>query len=220
VRWFFAMNHYRSRVAFSEELVAQAAEGFRTVERLVRVMEERLRAPDAVPEPPASGAYASLRPEGEQVPRMRPHHVHGKFAPQTAEFLRRFRDAMDDDLGTPGATAAIFGYVNDLYAAGIESEEDLASLLAAYRALTAHLWVLGIEYADERLHPELAAISAPAAAASGPSPAQGALDRLVALRQDARKAKDFAKSDAIRDLLAEAGVRIEDTPRGPRWTAD
>jgi cysteinyl-tRNA synthetase len=48
------------------------------------------------------------------------------------------------------------------------------------------------------------------------------MDRLVRLalqqRQEARLRKDYAASDAIRDALAEAGVAVEDTPDGPRWT--
>lgn len=38
------------------------------------------------------------------------------------------------------------------------------------------------------------------------------------MRQAARKAKDFAKGDQIRALLVEAGVDIEDSPQGTRWT--
>jgi cysteinyl-tRNA synthetase len=37
------------------------------------------------------------------------------------------------------------------------------------------------------------------------------------MRDEARKAKDFAKADTIRKLLTEAGVEIEDTKEGPRW---
>ena len=39
-------------------------------------------------------------------------------------------------------------------------------------------------------------------------------------RQAARERKDYATSDAIRTGLAEAGVTVEDTPAGPRWTVD
>jgi len=39
---------------------------------------------------------------------------------------------------------------------------------------------------------------------------------MVARREDARKTKDFASSDALRDTLGEAGYRVEDTPQGPR----
>jgi len=38
------------------------------------------------------------------------------------------------------------------------------------------------------------------------------------LRREARANKDFAKGDAIRNLLTEAGVSLEDTPQGPRWS--
>ena len=45
-----------------------------------------------------------------------------------------------------------------------------------------------------------------------------AVDRLLALRLEARKAKEFAKADAICNLMTEAGVVLEDTPSGPRWS--
>jgi cysteinyl-tRNA synthetase len=54
------------------------------------------------------------------------------------------------------------------------------------------------------------------------APAAGAedaeIDRLVAEREAARKARDFARSDALRKELVDRGVLLEDTPRGPRWT--
>ena len=56
---------------------------------------------------------------------------------------------------------------------------------------------------------------------SSPSQAAQALDALVSAqlreREEARKSKDFTRADAIRDMLAEAGIIIEDTPHGPAW---
>ena len=43
------------------------------------------------------------------------------------------------------------------------------------------------------------------------------IDALVAERAEARKAKNFKRSDEIRDMLAAKGIVIEDTPQGPRW---
>ncbi len=66
--------------------------------------------------------------------------------------------------------------------------------------------------------PSQAAYPSPA---SSPSQAAQALDALVSAqlreREEARKSKDFTRADAIRDMLAEAGIIIEDTPHGPTW---
>jgi cysteinyl-tRNA synthetase len=43
---------------------------------------------------------------------------------------------------------------------------------------------------------------------------------LIEQRQEARATKDFATADRVRDQLAAAGVEIEDTPQGPRWSVN
>jgi cysteinyl-tRNA synthetase len=115
-----------------------------------------------------------------------------------------FARAMDEDLGVPAALAVLHDTVragNTALADG--AKETVREALGAVAAMTA---VLGIWPGDW------------AAAAAG----AGAVDALVALaleqRTAARARKDFAASDAIRDQLAAAGIKIEDTPDGPRWT--
>jgi cysteinyl-tRNA synthetase len=119
-----------------------------------------------------------------------------------------FGAAMDDDLGTPAAVAVLHDAVregNRLLAAG----EDPTPTAAQVRAM---LDVLGLDPAD------------PAWPSSGGSDARltNAVDTLVAglleQRAEARAAKDFATADAIRDRIKAAGVEIEDTPSGPKWT--
>jgi cysteinyl-tRNA synthetase len=122
-----------------------------------------------------------------------------------------FAAAMDDDLGVPQALAVVHEAVRDgnsALAAG-----DVAGLAKQLAEVRAMLDVLGLD-----------PLAAPWAAAPG-GPAGGDLrpvvDALVSValeqRQAARQRKDYAASDAIRDRLQDAGVLVEDTPRGPRW---
>ncbi len=221
VRWFYATHHYRTKLPFGWDLMEQAIAGYQRIKRLVDVLAERLLAAPAPPAIPARGDYASARPPEERAPRARHTYTHGAFAEASARFIDRFGAAMDDDLDAPGAMAATFAYVNELYAAGIEQHPDLPSLLSVYRCLTAHLAIFGVEVARPELHPELAADYAvpPTGGEARGRGGDAALDRLLAMRNDARKGRDFAKADAIRKLLGEAGVEIEDTPQGTRWTA-
>ena len=119
---------------------------------------------------------------------------------------------MDDDLGTPAAVAVIYDAVregNRLLDAG---DTDGGSPAAASTVL-AMLDVLG-----------LSTLHDPAWAAPGGDDQRltQAVDALVAglleQRAEARAAKDFAAADAIRDRIKAAGIEIEDTPTGPKWT--
>ncbi|WP_193613399.1 cysteine--tRNA ligase [Nocardioides lijunqiniae] len=121
-----------------------------------------------------------------------------------------FVTAMDDDLGTPAAVAVLYDTVregNRLLAAGDGASAQVADVLAM-------LDVLG-------LHPD-----DPAWGGSGDdarlTQLSGAVDALVAglleQRAQARADKDFARADAIRDQIKAAGIEIEDTPAGARWT--
>jgi cysteinyl-tRNA synthetase len=123
-----------------------------------------------------------------------------------AEFAR----AMDDDLNVPRALAVVHERVRQGNAALAAGDRDAA--VAAADAVGAMLRVLG-------LHPDAFARQGRADDA-----ATQALDRLVAERLDsrahARAARDFTTADRIRDELAAAGVRIDDTPDGARWSVD
>jgi cysteinyl-tRNA synthetase len=219
LRWFFASNHYRHKLSYSQELVGQAAEGYRRIRRTVELLEEKLaEATDEELRLPVAGDYYSLRSPGEQAPRMRHEFAHGQFAEVSERLVTQFQAALDDDLNTPEALAALFGYVRDLGSAGLEACTDLPSLVAVYRCLTTHLHVFGIELADARLHPWLAADAQPSGGSEAAAPLAAVFDKMLELRQQARKDKDFAKADAIRDLLTEAGLQVEDGPEGSRWS--
>jgi cysteinyl-tRNA synthetase len=121
-----------------------------------------------------------------------------------------FTAAMDDDLGVPQALAVVHEAVRQGNSAlGAGDRADVEKKLAEVRGMLA---VLGLD-----------PLAPPWAAGSGGSAADltPVVDALVGValeqRQSARQRKDYAAADAIRDRLQDAGVIVEDTPRGPRW---
>ena len=127
-------------------------------------------------------------------------------AQPTGAVCAEFVEAMDDDLGVPQALAAVHNVVREGNSA--LAEGDRVTVQGALASVLAMTDVLGIN--PQRWHQ---------ATSSDLTPVVDALVQ-VALEQRtaARARKDFAAADAIRDQLAEAGVIVEDTPSGPRWT--
>ena len=120
-----------------------------------------------------------------------------------------FAAALDNDLGVPQALAVVHETIRDgntALAAG-----DKAALAAALAQVRAMLGILGLD----PLAPEWAA-------AGADDDLRAVVEALVGValdqRQAARDRKDWDAADAIRDSLLAAGVLIEDTPDGPRWT--
>ena len=113
--------------------------------------------------------------------------------------LQRFEAALDDDLNVAEALAAIHDFareVNIALADGTIKADDQSEMLNAIAKFDSVLNIFG-EAKQEMLDDEIQA--------------------LVDERQAARAAKNFARSDEIRNLLAEKGIVLEDTKGGMRW---
>jgi cysteinyl-tRNA synthetase len=120
-----------------------------------------------------------------------------------------FAEAMDEDLSVPAALAALHGVIREGNKLVLDGPSDaLRGNLASVRTM---LDVLGLD-----------PLSAPGATAGGGSDLLGVVNQLVEValqeRAEARARKDFAAADRIRDRLTAAGIAVEDTPDGPRWT--
>ncbi len=115
------------------------------------------------------------------------------------EYRGKFEDAMDDDLNTADAISAVFELIRDINTTVKDgaSREFAGKALDLLKELTGVLGILqdsGSE--DGGISDEIMA--------------------LVAERQEARKAKNFARADEIRDILRAKGLAVEDTPQGPK----
>jgi cysteinyl-tRNA synthetase len=129
--------------------------------------------------------------------------------PEAGVVCADFAAAMDDDLGTPAAVAALFEVVRE----GNRALADGASaeLRGATASVIAMLDVLGLDPADPAWGPASSDDGATAAVS-------GLVAGLLEQRAAARAAKDWARADEIRDQLKAAGIELEDTPDGPKWS--
>jgi cysteinyl-tRNA synthetase len=118
-----------------------------------------------------------------------------------------FISAMDDDLAIPAALAAL----HETLRAGNSNldDEDLGAAAKALVAVQAMTKVLGINPADW---------AATSTSGAKDEALEALVISLIAERDAARAAKDFARSDAIRDQLKAAGIQLEDAADGTHWS--
>ncbi len=120
------------------------------------------------------------------------------FAAQVEQARHEFMTAMDDDLNTSAALAVIFDFVKACYQKADQnslSGGDARAALDFVREMDRIFNVL-------RPQPELL---------------DDEIQKLIEARQDARRRRDFAEADRIRDELSSKGIQLEDTRNGTRW---
>ncbi len=179
IRFFMLSAHYRSPVNFSDLLMEQAKSA---TERVYTCIDN----------------LKFLIDKGED---REPNAGEKELSENIDSLKQKFKDAMDDDLNTADAIAAIFDIV---YAAntglspdGKNSVQIAEKALATIRELGNVLGLFNREK-ENSLDAEIEA--------------------LIEERNEARKAKDFKRADEIRDKLKAMNIELKDTPMGVKWS--
>ena len=171
IRYFLISSQYRSPINYSVDIIEQAKN---SLERLYTCRDN------------LDFAIKNAN-EGGEVPAF------------TEERKAEFITAMEDDLNTADALAAIFTLVRDINST-IAAGAGKDTLLACADIFDQLTGVLGLVYnrKEESLDSEI--------------------EELIEKRTAARKTKDFKTADQIRDKLKEMGIVLEDTPQGVKWS--
>lgn len=116
-----------------------------------------------------------------------------------AQAKAEFIEAMDDDFNVQNALSIMYDLVTTLNNHLQKEQVDKTALKRAKKLLIAWLEIFGVSFKEEQAEND------------------DEIEKLIAQRDEARKNKDWAESDRLRDELQAKGIVIEDTPQGTRW---
>jgi cysteinyl-tRNA synthetase len=176
IRFFMLSAHYRNPINFSRDLIQAAENG---LERLYNAKE-------------------NLEYYLEHAREV--NHLEGEkeIVEALSVYRDKFIEAMDDDMNTADAIAAIFELVRDI---NVQVTPEASAAL--------------VEYALDLLG-ELADVLGFLSREKGDIDAE--IEVLIERRQEARATKNWAEADKIRDELKARGIVLEDTPQGVKWS--
>ena len=175
IRFFLISSSYRSPINYNAAVIEQ---GIAALDRLYTCRDNLTFALNGAPEKAGKDENAAME----------------AFRARRQQFI----DAMEDDLNTADAIAALFELVRDINVA-VADAPSRGLCEQALSLLNELCGVLGLLYdrKQEMLDADVEA--------------------MIAARAEARKQKNWAESDRIRDELKEMGIVLEDTPQGVKW---
>jgi len=208
IRFFFAQAHYRSPPDFSEKGLKNAEKGLNRIYRLKEKLE-------------GFSGSVSVKVDGGGL-----DGEEKTYYELVSSFKEHFEQAMDDDFNTPEAVAILFDFVNksnrhfennlnpnvELCKYALDNLIKMGSILTLFQpktvsgnlegdSISSKLQEIILKYEENT---EIKSI-------------EELLDRILEIREESRKSKDWVTSDNIRKELEDIGFEIQDTNDGPVW---
>ena len=196
VRFFILQAHYRGTLDFSNEALQAAEKGLK---RILQGAKDLYAL---------AGRKAQILPYGEYSDAVAPDSCSATN-PEVKAIFDGVYDALCDDMNTPVALAHLFDAVRLVNLAKEKkltlAKEDLDTLADLFDNVV--FGVLGLRFED-------------ADGGKAGKTIAGLMDMVLETRAEAKAAKDWAKSDHIRDALKALGITVKDTKEGVEWTLE
>ncbi len=202
LRFFLLTAHYRSPLDFSDQNMNEAEAGLDRIYTALAKMDELA---EGMPDEGLSG-----------IPK-KPNEAHAELLEKVESFPARFRESMDDDFNTAQALGTIFDLVRCVNRVVTEAPKPLdvvRRLLSRSRKVLEEAgMVMGIFRTEPRAYLD----GARERKLKDLGITREEIEKLIEERSAARKARDFAKSDEIRDALLARNIVLLDSPQGTDW---
>ena len=204
LRLFMLSTHYRAMLNFSFELMESSKASLERIENCVNNIKFILKNKNV--EVANATKLDNIDDFNELVVDMK---ADSEFANGEAEafdkiceFVKEFFDKMDDDLNTADAETQIYEIVR-IVNQNANENSSVSFLNASRLIIDTLLDILGIDLSNKTT--------------AGNDIDEALIEKMIAERADAKKAKDFAKADEIRQKLLDMGIELEDTRQGVKW---
>ena len=193
LRLFYLQAHYRSPLDYDEEKLLAMEESVERIFNSLGLMHEL-------------GEGESQRDED--------------FRKKSDELIASFYNYLEDDFNTPEAIASLFSLLRLANSHLSAEKPDREQLKKVGSSVEGMLWIMGLKERRRGIEEKaesMFALLKELGVEKKPESAEEALNLLIDLRDQARAAKDYKRSDMIRARLREIGIILEDKAEGIRW---
>ena len=200
VRLFILGTHYRKPINFSMDNIEDSRKTLKNIVTAMNSFSEIIEK--------FSGEVSSKGKISDNTVNNGENNSINEFREKVDELDRQFIEAMDEDMNTPQALAAIFDQLKETkkFSVNVSNKEEAEALKYSYNSLKKKIEdVLGIVINVEEESGNLK---------NNDKLTGNLIELLIKLRADARKEKNFKLSDEIRDNLKELGIEIQDNKDG------
>ena len=196
VRLFILGTHYRKPINFSMDNIEDSRKTLKNIVTAMNGFSEIIEK------------FSDKVPHKGEISDNTGNNGINEFKEKVDELDRQFIEAMDEDMNTPQALAAIFDQLKETkrFSVNVSNKEEAEALKYSYNSLKKKIEdVLGIVINVEEESGNLK---------NNDKLTGNLIELLIKLRADARKEKNFKLSDEIRDNLKELGIEIQDNKDG------